>query len=81
MTEKLQNEQTASNAQTDLNGYIPVSKWNEYHKYPTEKTLRQLIFYKKKYNFAKVIRKVAGRLYISEKEFYNWIEETGRVDA
>lgn len=60
-------------------GLIPVSKWNDVHPYPTVQSLRQLIFFKKKNGFAKVLRKIGGRLYIVENEFFKWVEETGKV--
>ncbi len=68
-----------NNFQNEKNGLIPVSKWNDVHAYPTVKALRQIIFAKKKNGFSKVLRKIGGRLYISESEFFKWVEETGRI--
>lgn len=61
------------------NGFIPVSKWNDVHKYPTVKALRQIIFHKDKNGFEKVLRKVGGRLYICEKDFFAWLDSDCRL--
>ena len=74
--ENTTKDELQNNANENL---IPVSKWEEHHKYPTVKAIRQLIFFKKKNGFAKVLRKIGGRLYIAENDFYKWVEETGRV--
>jgi hypothetical protein len=58
---------------------IPVSKWNDFHPYPTVKAIRQLIFFKDENGFKKVLRKIGGRLYIVESEFFNWVQETGKI--
>lgn len=60
-------------------GLIPVSKWNDVHSYPTVRALRQIIFNKKKNGFEKVLRKIGGRLYICEKDFYAWIDSDCRL--
>ncbi|MBQ9688187.1 hypothetical protein IJV79_00975 [bacterium] len=60
-------------------GLIPVSKWNDFHPYPTVKALRQLIFFKEQNGFDKVLRKIGGRIYILESEFFKWVEETGKI--
>jgi len=58
---------------------IPVSKWNDFYPYPTVKALRQLIFFKDENGFKKVLRKIGGRIYIVESEFFKWVEETGKI--
>ena len=75
----MQKEIKNNNLQSENCGLIPVSKWNDFHPYPTVKSLRQIIFFKKKNGFAKVLRKIGGRLYIVENEFFKWVEETGKV--
>lgn len=70
------NENLLKKEQT---GLIPVSKWNDFHPYPTVKALRQLIFFKEQNGFDKVLRKIGGRIYILESEFFKWVEETGKI--
>ena len=60
---------------------IPVSKWNEYYDFPTVGALRQLIFYKDKNGFNRVIRIVGKRIYIKVSEFFKWVEDTNRASA
>lgn len=60
-------------------GLIPVSKWNEFYPYPTVKSLRQIIFRRKKNGFEKVLRKVGGRLYICEKDYFEWVDSNCRL--
>lgn len=66
-------QKTANNVMQEL---IPVSKWNVYYDYPTVGALRQLIFYKDKNGFNKVVRIVGKRLYIKVSEFFKWVEDT-----
>ena len=54
---------------------IPVTKWNEYHMYPTIGALRALIFNAKKNGFDKVIRRIGGRVLIKEDAYFQWVEE------
>ena len=61
-------------------GLIPVSKWNEYYKYPTVGAIRQLIFYNTDNFETKVVRKIGKRLYIKVSEFNEWVEKiNGKV--
>lgn len=62
-----------------LDDLIPVSKFNEYFKYPTTGTLRQIIFRKEKYKFENVIKKLGGRIYISISAFNKWVEEQNQI--
>jgi len=54
---------------------IPVSKFNDYYDYPTVGAIRQYYFYKEKYKFGNVVKKIGGRLYISIPDFNKWVEE------
>ena len=54
---------------------IPVTKWNDYHLYPTIGALRALIFNAHKNGFDKVIRRIGGRVLIKEDAFFEWVEE------
>ena len=54
---------------------IPVTKWNDYHIYPTVPGLRYLIFNGDTNGFNKVIRRVNGRVLIKESAYFAWVEE------
>jgi len=47
------------------NRLIPVTKWNEYHDYPTTGSLRWMIFNEHQNGFAKAVRRVGRRVLIS----------------
>ncbi len=66
------------NQEKDLkqSNLIPVTKWNNYHEYPTTGALRALIFNADKNGFNKVIRRIGGRVLIREDAFFDWVEET-----
>ena len=55
-----------------LNNIIPLSKWNEYFKYPSVDALRKYRF-KNLNNFnEKVIRQMGKRYYIDVEAFDEW---------
>lgn len=54
---------------------IELSKWNEYHPYPTVGALRQYYFKREKNGFEDVIEyggANAGRILIVEDKFFAW---------
>jgi hypothetical protein len=53
---------------------IPVTKWPEYHPWPSVQGLRWLVFHRKSNGFARAVRKVGGRVLIDEDEFRAWVE-------
>lgn len=55
--------------------YIPVSKWSDYHPWPSIGGLRNLIFYRKENGFHKVIKKVGKNVLIDEAAFFEWVED------
>lgn len=57
--------------------YIPVTKWNDYHLWPPIGGLRNLIFFKDKNGFDKVVKKVGRRVLIDETAFFKWVENQG----
>jgi len=57
--------------------YIPISKWNLRHEWPTERGLRNLVFNAESNGFNKVIRRVGRRVLIHEKLFMEWVERGG----
>lgn len=58
---------------------IPVTKWNDYHDFPSIGGLRHLIFNEMKNGFHKVIRRVGRRVLINEADFFKWVDETNGV--
>lgn len=54
--------------------YIPLSKWNDYHPWPTTLALRNMVFRKKELGFEKVIRRYGVKILIDEVEFFRWFE-------
>lgn len=54
---------------------IPLSRWNDYHDYPTVASLRQYYFYKEQNGFDYCIEhggNNGGRLIINEDKFFEW---------
>ncbi len=54
---------------------IPVTKWNQYHVWPTTSALRHLIWEADKNGFNKVIRRVGRAVLLDEEAFYQWVED------
>ena len=65
--------------QVQTNRLIPVTRWNDYYPFPTIGSLRALVFNASKNGFNKVIRKIGGRIVLDERQFFLWVEETGKV--
>lgn len=54
---------------------IELSKWNEYHSYPSVGALRQYVHRQNKNGFDKVIERGGengGRILIDEEKFFAW---------
>lgn len=63
--------------QVEKERLIPLSKWNDYHPYPTVGALRQYYFYKDSNGFAEVCENGGmngGRILIKEQSLFRWIE-------
>lgn len=54
---------------------IPVTKWNEYHVWPSLGGLRHLYAFRRKKKCDQVFFKAAGRVLIDEEEFFNWARD------
>jgi hypothetical protein len=54
---------------------IPLSKWNDYHDYPTVPSLRHLVFFEEQNGFSKVIKRIGKKIYLDERSFFEWVEE------
>lgn len=55
--------------------YIPATKWNDYHPWPSIGGLRFLIFNRRDNGFDKVIKKASGRILIDETAFFKWVKD------
>ena len=60
---------------TNKTRLIPLSKWNDFHPYPTVASLRHLVFFEETNGFSKVLRRIGRRLYIDEESFFAWVNE------
>lgn len=60
---------------TVKNRMIPLSKWNEYHAWPSVAGLRSYAFKRDTNGFNLVIRKIGRRVLICEKSFFEWVEK------
>ena len=55
--------------------FIPVSKWNDYHDYPTVSAIRNYINKSDKNGFDRVIKRKGKRILINETKMFEWINE------
>lgn len=60
---------------TTLPRLIPLTKWNQYHIWPSVAGLRHLVAHAKEKNFEDVVVKVAGRVLINEEQFFTWAKQ------
>lgn len=58
---------------------IPVSKWGEYHEWPSQGGLRHLIFHAENNGFKTAFKRVGRRVLIDETEFFRCVERKNRV--
>lgn len=54
---------------------IPVTKWPQFHEWPSVYGLRHLIFWEKTNGFDRVVVRVGRRVLLDEEAFFNWVEE------
>ena len=69
--------------QAEQERLIPLSKWNDYHPYPTVGALRQYYFYRDSNGFSDVCENGGmngGRILIREKALFDWIEKRKKKD-
>ena len=71
MSKRLETEQKFN--ECVMQDLCPVSKWEQNFGAPSNAALRQLIFYKDRYKFQNVVKKIGNRLYISISEFNKWV--------
>ena len=76
--EKLLNPIAPKEEQARL---IPLSKWNDFHPYPSVKSLRMKIFHNAN-NFAdEVIERDGKRVLINEKKYFEWHKKNNLKNA
>jgi len=56
------------------NRLIPLTKWPEFHHWPTVPALRYYALMRHRNGFERVLRRVGKRLLIDEKSFFEWVE-------
>lgn len=57
---------------SERNKLIPLTKWNQYHPWPSIGGLRHLVANAKQKKFDKVIVRAGGRVLIDETAFFEW---------
>lgn len=62
---------------SQLTRLIPLTKWNEYHPWPSEAGIRNLVANAKAKNFTNVYVKAGGRILIDEQAFFAWAKSQG----
>ena len=60
---------------------IPVTKWPQYHPWPTIPALRWMIFNGARNGFDDVIKRVGRRILIDESAFFRWVEARNREES
>jgi len=51
---------------------IPVTKWNEYHPWPSVSGIRFLIFNEHSNGFHQCVLRIGRRVLIDEEQFLHW---------
>ncbi len=52
---------------------IPVTRWSEFHPWPSVQGLRWLVFNEKENGFTVCVRRIGGRVLIDESAFFAWV--------
>lgn len=55
--------------------FIPLTKWPQFHEWPTAAGLRYYVFNAEHNGFSKVFKKVGKRILIDEQAFQDWVSE------
>lgn len=66
---------SAPAAPSALPFYIPVTRWPEYHPWPTVNGMRALVFNSATNGFERAFLKVGGRVLVDEAEFFKAVDE------
>jgi hypothetical protein len=54
--------------------FIPLTKWNDYHPWPSLSGLRWMVFNAEKTGFDQCLRRVGNRILINEQAFFDWVD-------
>jgi len=54
---------------------IPLTKWGEYHPWPSVGGLRYLVFFAETNGFHTCVRRAGRRVLIDEKAFFEWVDK------
>lgn len=57
--------------------FIPVTKWNDFHPWPTNGGLRHLAFHRDTNGFREAFVKVGRRLLVDEAKFFECVRRVG----
>jgi hypothetical protein len=76
---KPQNTIEIKNGPKNSTRLIPVTKWSEYHLWPTIAGLRYYVFNEKTNGFSVVLRRVGRRVLIDEKAFFEWASKNNET--
>ncbi len=57
---------------------IPLTKWPQFHTWPTAAALRYYVFNGEFNNFHTVFKRVGRRILIDEEAFFDWVEERNK---
>jgi hypothetical protein len=52
---------------------IPLTKWNQFHLWPTIGGLRHLVAFATQKKFEQVLVRANGRVLIDEEAFFEWV--------
>jgi hypothetical protein len=61
------------------NRLVPVTKWNQYHPWPSIGGIRHMIAHRKEKKCGHVFVKVGGRWLINENAFFSWAFDNQEV--
>jgi hypothetical protein len=59
----------------DRTRLIPLTRWDEFHPWPTRSALRHMVVKSGENGFNEVIRRVGKRVLIDEDAFFAWVEQ------
>jgi hypothetical protein len=54
---------------------IPLTRWNDYHPYPSVSALRAMVFHATTNGFDKVIRRVGKRILLDEAAWFQFVDQ------
>lgn len=58
---------------------IPLTKWNDFHPWPTVHWFRRFMMDKKDL-YTNFLKKVGGRVIVDELEFFQWIDKEAEMN-